>query len=153
MTLLQANLVVLSCLFYDQTRELIIKFKMRLNLFQESPDCRCGELGNLELFFVDPFFFFFFCLYWISYNIGSVLFWSVGCKVWRILTPWSEIEPTLSAMEGSLNHWTTGKSRVGQFRRRNMQKVYFYLCVTASHYPQEGKQAWGDNTLTEKVLV
>ena len=34
-----------------------------------------------------------------------------------------------------------------------MQKVYFYLCVTASHYPQEGKQAWGDNTLTEKVLV
>ena len=111
------------------------------------------RVGQFRTFFCGPFFFFFFCLYWISYNIGSVLFWSVGCKVWRILTPWSEIEPTLSAMEGSLNHWTTGKSRVGQFRRRNMQKVYFYLCVTASHYPQEGKQAWGDNTLTEKVLV
>lgn len=60
MTLLQANLVFLSCLFYDQTRELIIKFKMRLNLFQESPDSRCGELGNLELFFVDHFFSSFF---------------------------------------------------------------------------------------------
>lgn len=57
MTLLQANLVFLSCLFYDQTRELIIKFKMRLNLFQESPDSRCGELGNLELFFLWTIFF------------------------------------------------------------------------------------------------
>lgn len=63
MTLLQANLVFLSCLFNDQTRELIIKLKMRLNLFQESPESRCGELGNLEHFFVDHFFFFFFCLY------------------------------------------------------------------------------------------
>ena len=58
MILLQANLVFLSCLFYDQTRELIIKLKTRLNLFQESLGNRCGELGNLELFCVDHFFSF-----------------------------------------------------------------------------------------------
>lgn len=82
MTLLQANLVFLSCLFYDQTRELIIKLKMRLNLFQESPGSRCGELGNLELFLVDHFFFSFFVFIELvtTFLLFCLIFWLQGME-------------------------------------------------------------------------
>ena len=54
----------------------------------------------------------FLSVYWICYNIASVLcFWFFGHEACGILAPWAGIRPA-SAYVGrlSLNHWTTRKS-------------------------------------------
>ena len=149
MTLLQANLVFLSCLFYDQTRELIIKLKMRLNLFQESPGSRCGELGNLELFLVDHFFFFFFCLYWISYNISSVLFDLLAARYGGSWLPDQRLNPFSLQWKAVLTTGPQGSPELGNLEGGTCRK-FTYICVLLPLIFHRRANRLGETTHSQK---
>ena len=81
--------------------------------------------GQATHFFLSFSFFFFFFLmdhlkniYWIHYNINSVL--GFGCQACEILTPRLGIKPIPPALEGAV--LTTGKSPAAHV---NLTSFYF----------------------------
>ena len=63
-------------------------------------------------------------LYWLCYNIASVLCFCFGCKVYGILTAWPGIKPKSPALEGKfLTTGPPGKSLSSYI----LKGVFFFL--------------------------
>ena len=108
-----------------------------------------SELRDREIesnFFNSIFLFFFDVdhlknLYWICYNIASLIFWFIGCEAHGILAPWPEFTPTCPALEGKV--LTTGLPGVPRvyFLMETDEKPYIYIYLytygcknTCSHF-------------------
>ena len=75
--------------------------------------------SHIFLSFCFCFFFLdvghFLSLYWICYDIASVLCFGFLATRHRILAHQSEIEPAPSVLEGSLSHWTAREVPFGYY--------------------------------------
>ena len=103
-------LTICSCIckFWNQLLSFI---RNTVKILIETTMTLYRQFGENWSFFFSRRFFdvdHFKSLYWICYNIASVLcFGYFGPEACRILTCQLEIKPTRPSLEWSLNHWTT----------------------------------------------